>query len=224
MEITLEEIQKKFASLPEDLRWAIMAAKVDEKVTAIGQMHGLNIEQLGQLSLETHMVMLGYTHPDKFEESLKGSMGLPDEKNREIVMEINNKILKDIREKLVSLRKKEDAESKEEKRTPLEETIIENNNEPEDKTKDLSLEKERQNKKIMESISFQKLSGSFQAPTTKTEYSLNNLSKNQEKTGTSSDQNVKIPLEGTIKPVSSETASVSPSYSIKDDPYRVKPE
>ena len=103
MEITTEEIQNRFESLPEDLKWAIVAANVDEKITDIGKTHGLNIEQMGQLSLQTHMVMLGYIHPDKFEESLKNSIKLPDEKNREVVDDINNKILKEIREKLMSL-------------------------------------------------------------------------------------------------------------------------
>jgi len=230
MEITLEEIQKKFDSLPEDLKWAIMAANIDEKITAIGQAHGLNIEQLGQLSLETHMVTLGYTLPDNFEASIKASLGLPNDKTREIVEEINTKILKEIKEKLMSLSKNTE-ETQEapvstnsgEKTRPSDEPtsdILQKENE----RKEYELKKEEQNKKIMESIASKKLFGSFQTPTVKTEYTLNNLSKNQGNVGTSANQNVKIPLEATIQPVSSVTKDTSPSYSIKEDPYRVKPE
>ena len=95
MEITLEEIQKKFEGLPEDLKWAIIAANVDDKVIDIGQANGLNVEQMGQLSLETHMVMFGFTHPNKFAESVKASLGLPEEKIKVIVNAVNEKILKD---------------------------------------------------------------------------------------------------------------------------------
>ena len=94
----------------------------------------------------------------------------------------------------------------------------------ENERKEYELKKEEQNKKIMESIASKKLFGSFQTPTVKTEYTLNNLSKNQGNVGTSANQNVKIPLEATIQPVSSVTKDTSPSYYIKEDPYRVKPE
>src|SRR5438105_1495225 len=100
MEITLEEIQKKFESLPEDIKWAIMAANVDDNIIDIGKAENLNVEQMGQLSLETHMVMLGFTHPDKFEASVRESMQLPDEKTRRIADVINEKILKEIRTKM----------------------------------------------------------------------------------------------------------------------------
>ncbi|MEI7765130.1 MAG: hypothetical protein WCI93_00925 [bacterium] len=101
--VTLEEIQKKFDGLPEDLKWAIMAANVDDKIIDIGQKHGLLVPQMEQLSLETHAVMFGYTHPDKFEESLKGSMQLPELKIKELVEDINENILQSIRDKFMSL-------------------------------------------------------------------------------------------------------------------------
>jgi hypothetical protein len=225
MEITLEEIEKKFDSLPEDLKWAIMGANIDEKITTIGQLHGLNIEQIGQLSLETHMVVLGYTHPNKFEESVKGSLNLPDGKNKEIITEINDKILKDIRERLMSLSKSEEDEKKpiENIEEKIEEEVKTPEKENETKEKG-DLEKELENKKIMETVYSQKLSAAFQAPTTKTEYSLKNISKNSGKSETSTTENVKIPFEATIQHVGSDTQSISPSYSIKEDPYRAKPE
>jgi hypothetical protein len=227
MGITIEEIQKKFESLPENLKWAIMAVNVDEKITTIGQASGLNIEQLGQLSLETYMVMLGYTRPEKFEESLKISLNLPDEKNKKIVMDINDKILREIKENLMS-RSGEIDNKKEEEVPQMEESKLKQKEEflnKEEKTEDEEeIKKNIQNKKIMDSISSQKLFSSFQTPTVKTEYSLNNISKNQEKTGTSVEKDVKTPIGTTIKHVSSDTQSISPSYSIKEDPYRLKPE
>lgn len=200
MEITLQEIQQKFEELPENLKWAIMAANIDEHLTTIGQRHGLNIDQLGQLSLETHMVVLGYTPPDNFESSLKGSLNLPDDKNKEIIKEINEQILEQIREKLKSF---DETEEKNlpipEQAEPLED-IEENNDKVEENTQDK--EKIIENKKIMESIAFKKLSGSFNSQIKKTEHSLDNISKNKEGGNMVSQQDVKI----------------------TDDPYRMKPE
>ena len=227
MEVTIDEIQKKFDGLPEDLKWAIMAAKVDDNVIDIGHEHGLNVEQTGQLSLETHMVMFGFTHPDKFEESLKGSLQLPDEKIKGIVNSVNEKILKNIREQLMALhgaKKDEPAQSagkvtntvEEEKNNTailksaqieiMPEEITATNPNKEDinlnrgalgknenradilsKVENPSLiNKETENQKTIQSVASQKLSGSFQIPTVKTEYTLNNISKqNQPQTQTS---------------------------------------
>ncbi|MEI7809981.1 MAG: hypothetical protein WCI41_00265 [bacterium] len=230
-EITLEEIRNKFDSLSEELKLAIMATNVDEKITEIGKERGLNIEQMGQLSYQTHLVMLGYVHADKFEESLKKSLGLSDELIKNIVADINTKILKQIREQLMSA-----TEAPVSKEITLEEKITETpktENEIPDlkapvKESTTNIEpselKELENKKIMESISAQKLKGAFQIPNIKTEYSLKNVSKEKEKTGTSVSQNGRIPLAGTIKPAGIESTNLSPSYSVKEDPYRMKPE
>jgi hypothetical protein len=101
MQITLEEIQKKFESLPENVKWAIMGANVDDNIIEIGQQQGLNVEQMGQLSLEVHMEMFGFTPTDKFEESVKNSLSLPSEKIKAIVEAVNEKILKKIRENMM---------------------------------------------------------------------------------------------------------------------------
>ena len=113
MEITIEEIQKKFESLPEDLLWAIMAADVDNKIIDICKLQNLKVEQMGQLSLETHMVMFGFTHPDKFEASVQASLKLDPNKTRMLVNAINERILKDIRSKIMALHGQ--TESEEEK-------------------------------------------------------------------------------------------------------------
>ncbi|MBU1727967.1 hypothetical protein KKA39_01500 [Patescibacteria group bacterium] len=202
MEITLEEIQKKFESLPEDLRWAIMAANVDEKITAMGKEHNLTVEQMGQLSLETHMVMFGFTHPNKFEESVKASLGFPEDKNKIIVNEINEKILKDIRERLMTLYGKAEEKKNEEIMTgagieimPTEakeqastsqtvdtKNLTENSDDMLKKIENPEIiAKEKRNEEIARSISSQKLSGSFQVPSTKTEYSLPNTEKELKK-------------------------------------------
>jgi len=218
MEITLEEIQKKFESLPEDIRWAIMAAKVDDTVIDIGQARGLTVEQMGQLSLETHMVMLGFVHPDKFEQSLKGSLKLSDEKNKQIVEDVNEKILKDVREKLMSLYSGEvDETTKPVSPTtpPVAETKIEE--EKVDLSNDILKQagieimpdelpsgKTEIPEKKGESILSSKLNNSFKMAGTKTEYSFNN------------------PTEAKNTPTPAEVKTPTPtSPTPKVDPYRM---
>ena len=224
-EITVEEIQNKFESLPEDLKLAIVESNVDEKITEIGKDRGLNIEQMGELSLETHLVMLGYIHPDKFEESLKKRLNLSDELNKKVTADVNTKILKEIREKLMSetkVDKQNEALPPDTIQEVDKEEVIPDLKVPIKQKIETIDAKEMENKKIMESISAQKLKGAFQIPNIKTEYSLKNVSK--EKTGTSVSQNGRIPLAGTIKPAGTESTNLSPSYSVKEDPYRMKPE
>lgn len=198
MEITIEEIQKKFDNLPEDLRWAIMAADVDEKITEIGKSQNLTVQQMGQLSLETHVVMFGLIHPDKFEESLQASLGLEPEKIKTIVMLVNEKILKNIREKIMSLYKNKDhqnipiEEDHSSHISSLEEAMGSKNTIP-TPTSTFDIKKEGVEKNIpistvsnpvsrvtldtTASISEQKLFNSYQAPKTTTEYEADSIQK-----------------------------------------------
>jgi hypothetical protein len=216
-EITIQEIQKKFEDLSINLKWAIKSAKIDENITNIGKNYGLNIEQLGQLSLETYMVVLDYIHPNKFEESLKSSLNLPDEKNKNIVVEINDKILKKIKENLMSSSRSQIEEKENIPEQLTEEKAIEESVKNEPMSKTVFDNKELENKKIMESVSSQKLSGSFKIPTIRTEYSLNNISKDKEKAGLSVNKTILATSGTTPQPTLS-------SYPVKEDPYRLKPE
>lgn len=94
MELSIEDIKNKFEKLPEDLKWAIIGAKIDEKLMQIGSAQGLNIRQIGQLSLETHAVMMGFVHPDQFASSIKASLGLDEERVRLITASVNERIIK----------------------------------------------------------------------------------------------------------------------------------
>ncbi len=226
MEITLEEIQKKFEGLPEDLKWAIMAANVDENIIGIGQAQSLNIEQMGKLSLETHKVMLGFTPPDKFEEAIKNIMKLGDEKTRAVVSAVNEKILKEIRSKMPGNPSNMPkvgglpSDTEEEKKNNAQ--ILNSAGIEIIPAKNASEEKF---KKDIDSILTQKLSASVQNPMARTEHTLDNITKNP----STSPVAPKVPtspssIVGTIKPPSMDTMKTSPSYTKGADPYRMKPE
>lgn len=211
MEITLEEIQKKFESLPEDLKWAVMAANVDENIIDIGQAQGLNVEQMGQLSLETHMVMFGFTHPDKFEESVKNRLNLPDEKIRAIVNVVNEKILKEIRAKAMGSPNKETIKpeipptSSDNDAQILDSAGIQIVNEPARGALPNNASEEKL-KKDMRSILAQKLSAPVQNPVVKTEHTLDNLTK----------------ASGGLSQPNTQKEVPKSGYAV--DPYRIPPE
>lgn len=187
MEITIEEIQKKFETLPEDLKWAIMATKVDDKIIEIGRFHNLNVEQMGKLSLETHMVMLGYVHPDKFEESVQISLGFPKDKTKTIVDAVNEQVLKGLREKIMALHNEHNKQEKEidqveKEEELLKETGIEINKEvnkteplikkmesPEEMLRDVENPKLI---KIQSPILAQKLTSAYKMPSSNTDHSI----------------------------------------------------
>lgn len=105
MEITINQMQEKFKSLPEETRWAIMAANVDDKIIDIGQKNNLTVKQMSQLALETQAVMLGFLPPEEFESSIKISLGLSPELNKMVVESVNKDILSEIRHKLMGVYK-----------------------------------------------------------------------------------------------------------------------
>jgi hypothetical protein len=204
MEITLEEIQQKFDSLPEDLKWAIMAANVDDNIIEIGQTNGLNVNQMGQLSLETHMVMFGFTHPDKFEDSIKNSLELPEEKIHAIANAVNEKILKNIREKIMDLTTKNEEEKDSQVLKSAGIEIIPKgssapNTKPEEKKEMLpvldSLElREGKMPDKPESVISQKLSGFVKNEVKETDHTLNNMtSEKKEETKPKVDPYREIP-------------------------------
>lgn len=183
MEISIEEIQKKFENLPEDLKWAIMASNIDDKIIDIGQSHELNVAQMGQLSLEAHMVIFGLIHPDKFEESLKGSLRLSDEKIKAITADVNNKILRNIREKFMSLYEKKEGTQTEENKIEIKKIIppdikpkISENNDILKKA-GIEIMPEELGAGKVQSIPASKLTEPTKMAKTTTEYTLNNISK-----------------------------------------------
>lgn len=198
MIITAEEIRKKFESLPEDLQWAIMGANVDDNVINIGQTEKLNVEQMDILALEIHKVMLGFTHPDKFEETLKSSLKFDDGKTRSIVNAVNEKILKGIREKMMAgykdVSKTEETEEKKDAQI-LNSAGIEIVPEK----LELNTPKEEGHQ-----ILAQKLSGFSKNEVIKTEHTLENITKLSE-----------APTTPTASPK---------AYPNNADPYRMKPE
>ncbi len=191
IEITIDEIKEKFDKLPEDLKWAIMGANIDDHIIDIGQANQLNVAQMGQLALETYAVILGYTKAEDFEKSVKASLGFEEDKTKLLVSLVNEKVLKPIRENLVTASLEKDKKTKEDSFTmesvqkPESEILLETklhieNKKLEEKVEGKVVEKDEsalKNNTVTNSIPAQRLFNSYKIPSTTTNHSTPNITK-----------------------------------------------
>ena len=174
-------IKEQMGKLPDEIRNLFTEPELGNKILNIGKKNGIvNIEQLGTFQTETNLMMLGLVHPDEYPNELKNQLKIDDMKVDNIVNDINTQILSGIREKLKEVYEKTDEtldtikESEEpslknlETREEMLKTI---------ETPDLFAEKElpAPQKEEEHPILAQKLSGSFQIPTTETNHFLKNI-------------------------------------------------
>lgn len=95
-----KKLEERFSSLPMDVQIAISETNYKETLYLLGQKYKLSIEKTGVLEEITTKVMLNTIHPDEYEENLKNKLGLSEEDNHNLVEDVNNRILKTIKESL----------------------------------------------------------------------------------------------------------------------------
>lgn len=181
MEISIENIKRKFEKLPEDLKWAIIECNIDEKIKKIGEIHNLNIRQMGQLSFEIHAVIVGFNPINNFYESISKSLGIEEEKLKIITKRINEEIFINIRSKLMDFynkNKNNDKENEEilntdyEDYEEIEEEEIPNISYEKKEIKEKNKEEIKKND-FINSAAYKKLVHSFPSTIKQTDYSLN---------------------------------------------------
>src|SRR3989344_525792 len=95
------ELDGRFDKLSDATKKIISESGYHRTLYAIATEHKLNIAKMGELERNTTKMIIGDIHPGEFEEVIKNSLGLPDEETATLVSDINERILKKIREKLV---------------------------------------------------------------------------------------------------------------------------
>lgn len=94
-----KKLDERFNSLPKEVQEAISQSDYQSKLYEISQNHKLNMEQMGMLEEVTTKVILNIIHPDQYESSLADKLNMGREEVSKIVIEINDNVLKNIREK-----------------------------------------------------------------------------------------------------------------------------
>lgn len=99
----VQQIQQRIAELPADVQAAIASSDFDKKLQAIGQRHGLHLDQMQKLGDEVMLVMIGLMSADNFAANIAGEVGIDAEKAGRIATDVNAEIFIAIRESLKTI-------------------------------------------------------------------------------------------------------------------------
>lgn len=105
-----KELQTRFELLPENLKKIITSSDYQMQLFDIAKKHKLTYDKLGQLEIETTMVLIGMTPPDEYKNDIQEQLSLTGSELDLLVTDINEAILKPIRENLMALYAKEEIE------------------------------------------------------------------------------------------------------------------
>lgn len=93
-----QPLDERFAKLPIEVQEAISKSNYQNTLYGIAEKYKLSIEDMGILEEVTTKVMLNIIHPDKYEEELKAQISTQEGSISDLVNDVNENILKNIRE------------------------------------------------------------------------------------------------------------------------------
>lgn len=231
-------IEKAKADLPQETLQAINAVDWRNALLEIKTKKGFSIEKLEDLELETELMLCGLSNPSNYEKEIRERLDLSPMEAKAIVNEMNDKVFKKIRDAFAKIMEEKNSKiEKTENEFKVSETkedmgvlkqagieVIDNQEiqkdfvNKEEKGENLygldranmlnEVEHPELIQKVTPTIAMQKLSSSFNIPTTKTEYSLDNMTKQEDKKTTP-----------TITPIQKSTPQEKNLPKI--DPYRM---
>jgi len=195
------KIERAKDNLPKETKKAIDSVDWRAFILSLREKKGFSFEQLEDLELETELLLCGLVPPEDYPKEIEKRLGISKSQVDLLINEINEGIFHKIREELVKNTERQELFIKKEgennyqlpitnyelkdKEEPIKNNQLRITNEESKSNDELpitSYELKSNEKKENESIPFQKLSGSFQIPTIKTEYSLNKFTKEEDRT------------------------------------------
>jgi len=100
---TEDALREKFESLPQGLRQAIASVDTANAVQTIAKRYILHVDQMGALSSETGLVLLGLTHPRDFTKNLAARLRVSEQRALEIAKSVSEAVLVKVKETLRGL-------------------------------------------------------------------------------------------------------------------------
>lgn len=195
-------LEKKLEELPNYVKEAVNKSNYGEVLFEIAKSQGLSITEIGELEKVTTDLIDGKVSPDNFQQIIDEKLKLEKTKSASLVSEINEKILKNIRKNMMSETKPSSVVQKVSNPPESSDAIF----------KKAGIEILTNTPELPSgAISDSKLAEPFKIPSTKTEYSIANLSKSGDKSMNKVDQPVKVTPPKQSAPI---------SYG-KQDPYRM---
>jgi hypothetical protein len=87
-------------NIPADILEAIKTSQVYDKLEEIGGRYNLLLDQIGQLEVDTRMLMIGKTKSTKFIETITKNLEISTETAEKIASDINTEIFTSLRESM----------------------------------------------------------------------------------------------------------------------------
>lgn len=199
------KIDKAKRELSEDTLSAINAVPWQAAILKMRETKGFTFEQLGNLETETELVLCGLLPPADYPKELEKRMNISQPAANQLVLEMNKEVFSRIKEELIKITERKKISTREEAE-PIEIKMVKPNIIPQDTEEDkkihaqifqehgikihparnefhsggepdLTIPELEAGEKEIHPIVAQKLSGSFQIPSTKTEHTLENITK-----------------------------------------------
>lgn len=98
-----KDLQTRFALLPQDIQDIITSSDYQMRLFELAKKYKLTYEQLGVLELETTMVLLGTSNPNKYQTTIASELNKKPEELNEMVEEIKNQVFGPIHTSLMAL-------------------------------------------------------------------------------------------------------------------------
>ncbi|KKR62268.1 hypothetical protein A2643_00395 [Candidatus Nomurabacteria bacterium RIFCSPHIGHO2_01_FULL_39_220] len=95
------KIQEAKASLPTETVNAIAVVDWKTAILSLRSKYGYTFEQLGDLELETELLLCGLTSAENYPKELMNRIKISETATNELVNEMNNLVFKKIREELI---------------------------------------------------------------------------------------------------------------------------
>ena len=110
MSYTREQLDTMFYELPDDVKEAMTSVDTVQVLNKIKEKYKLHIDQIGQLSAEIALVMIGASSPQRFISKMESSMNISEETAKSIASEVNEKIFQVVRNTLKNIQEEEISE------------------------------------------------------------------------------------------------------------------
>lgn len=98
--INVKKLDERFSKLPLEVQKAINESNYQSALYNIAKKHKLSISQMASLEEATTKIMLNIIHPDNYQTEVEKSLEIGKDKAIEITNEVNEGVLKNIREVL----------------------------------------------------------------------------------------------------------------------------
>lgn len=95
---SIEETDKKFDSLPQEVKDLLYSFEMTSVITKVGEKHGLHIDQMDKLNTETGYVMMGLTETKDFPALIAEDLGIEPAKAQGVARDIEEMLFTKIRD------------------------------------------------------------------------------------------------------------------------------